>query len=111
NAADAFKADAIEIAPGQFKAVLQTSTENPLNYLSPSACAAITGASDMAVLILSESGRMFASFSTNSDHSWVITTARVVRASHGTIWEQSPDDGWHPWQGTFAGRAVSSDGE
>ncbi|MEZ4426472.1 MAG: hypothetical protein R3A51_02135 [Nannocystaceae bacterium] len=74
-----------------------------MEYMQPSAWAAITeGARHHARRILSASNTVFATFSTNSDDSWIATDKSVVRAKYGTLSTPDPDAGEYQWEGNPA---------
>lgn len=92
-----FDEKGLKIEPGQVLKVSEHDLANPLQYLSPSAWAALSGGSDMTLTIYVDSDdpkqMKLAQFNSNSDWSWIIQDNKVVRAKYGTLWQADEGEG------------------
>jgi hypothetical protein len=72
-----------------YECVNKKSKSNPLNYLTPSQWAAVTGkytgGKDLEILIMREDGISLL-IKSNSDESWIATSDAVYRSERGKVW-------------------------
>lgn len=77
------------IQPGSYDCVSKKSKSNPLNYLTPSQWAAVTGkysqGKDLEILIVREDG-LSIFLKSNSDESWIARKNACYRSERGKIW-------------------------
>ncbi|MFG2833108.1 hypothetical protein ACGFWI_37645 [Streptomyces sp. NPDC048434] len=92
-----FKEKSATIKPGECKTIHDTGF---LDYLNASTVAAMfapaNGARTVEVIAMTESGKVV-DFSTPPDASWISTDAGVVRSKYGTLRDEDPGAGNHPW--------------
>jgi hypothetical protein len=91
---DAFKKNSQKISSGDHKDVLNTGF---LDYLSPSGIAGVLNTDTITLVIMTDEGKKVTEFSTNIDHSWIVTPSRVVRSKYGTLNVEDPGAGQYAW--------------
>lgn len=94
----------LTVKPGQVCKIYNTSTSNPLRYLSPSGWGAIFNGKDVTLTVATNDFQKSVQFNTNSDHSWIAITDKVVRAKYGTLNQEDPKSGKHIWRRTLPER-------
>lgn len=67
---------------------------------APSFWAAITSGEDCMIILVTDDGKKAIAFPTNSDHSWIVESNRIVRAKYGTTSTPDPDAGNFPFAST-----------
>jgi len=103
-----FEEEGTRIEPGETKLIFSTDWNDPLHYLSylsPSGWGALAGASVKSIMVATKGMKQMLRFNSGDDESWISTHNAVVRAKHGSLFQEDYDEGFHPW---YSGIALPS---
>lgn len=88
-----------KVNKGAVELVLKLDLLNA-NFASPSFYAAVSGGDDVMIIVVTDDGKKSIAFPSNSDHSWIVESGRIVRAKYGTTGTPDPDSGNFPFAGS-----------
>ena len=63
--------------------------------------ASLSDVGDITLLIATDDFSRITTFNTNSDHSWIVTENKIVRAKYGTTEQEDEDSGWQFFSNTL----------